>query len=143
MLVRSLSSTPKKASWSMKLSGSPVAREPISFSILLSVLNSPSCVRLQPKTQIFFAYGALSPEPSPLPLLTGILKCLTFRTYALMIITTHPDRLASAKRWVLDGLSHGRLKPVIAKIFPFGQMAEAHHFMESNEQIGKIVVTVP
>jgi NADPH:quinone reductase-like Zn-dependent oxidoreductase len=90
-----------------------------------------------------FAYGALSPEPSPLPLLTGILKCLTFRTYALMIITTHPDRLASAKRWVLDGLSHGRLKPVIAKIFPFGQMAEAHHFMESNEQIGKIVVTVP
>jgi NADPH:quinone reductase-like Zn-dependent oxidoreductase len=30
-----------------------------------------------------FAYGALSPGPSPLPLLAGILKCLTFRTYAL------------------------------------------------------------
>ncbi|HEY3854148.1 MAG TPA: zinc-dependent alcohol dehydrogenase family protein [Verrucomicrobiae bacterium] len=90
-----------------------------------------------------FAYGALSAEPSPLPLLVGIQKCLTFRTYALFIITTQPERLARARRWVLDGLTQGKLKPVIAKMFPFRQMAEAHHFMESNEQIGKIVVTVP
>lgn len=90
-----------------------------------------------------FAYGALSPQPAAFPLLIGILKCLTFRTYALMIITTQPDRLARAKRWVLDGLTQGKLKPIIAKTFSFRQMAEAHHFMESNEQIGKIVVTVP
>jgi NADPH:quinone reductase-like Zn-dependent oxidoreductase len=89
-----------------------------------------------------FAYGALSPEPTPFPLLTGILKCLTFRTYALMMITTHPERLAKAKQWVLDGLSQGKLKPVIAKTFTFRQMADAHRFMESNEQIGKIIVTV-
>jgi NADPH:quinone reductase-like Zn-dependent oxidoreductase len=90
-----------------------------------------------------FAYGALSPDPAPFPLLVGISKCLTFRTYPLMMITTQPDKLAKAKEWILDGLSKGKLKPVIAKVFPFREMAEAHRFMESNEQIGKIVVTLP
>jgi NADPH:quinone reductase-like Zn-dependent oxidoreductase len=31
---------------------------------------------------------------------------------------------------------------VIARTFPFEQIADAHRFMEPNEQIGKIVVTV-
>jgi aldehyde dehydrogenase (NAD+) len=31
---------------------------------------------------------------------------------------------------------------VDARIFPFDQIAEAHRFLESNEQFGKIVVTV-
>ena len=90
-----------------------------------------------------FVYGALSPEPTPFPLLAGISKCLTFRTYALMLITTNPERLARAKAWVLGGLEKGKLKPVISKIFTFRQMADAHRYMESSEQIGKIVVTVP
>jgi NADPH:quinone reductase-like Zn-dependent oxidoreductase len=90
-----------------------------------------------------FVYGALSPEPAPFPLFTGIAKGLTFRTYSLMLITTRADRLAKAKAWILRGLENGLLKPIIAKIFPFRQMAQAHMFMESNEQVGKIVVTVP
>jgi len=28
-------------------------------------------------------------------------------------------------------------------MFPFAQIVEAHRYMESNEQIGKIVVSVP
>jgi NADPH:quinone reductase-like Zn-dependent oxidoreductase len=31
---------------------------------------------------------------------------------------------------------------VIAKIFPFSQIIEAHRYLESNQQIGKIVVTL-
>jgi NADPH:quinone reductase-like Zn-dependent oxidoreductase len=31
---------------------------------------------------------------------------------------------------------------VIAKTFPLEQIVEAHRFLESNQQIGKIVVTV-
>ncbi|TJW30923.1 MAG: hypothetical protein E5X59_37745, partial [Mesorhizobium sp.] len=30
----------------------------------------------------------------------------------------------------------------IAKTFPFEQIVEAHRFLDSNEQFGKIVVTV-
>ena len=90
-----------------------------------------------------FVYGALSPEPTPFPLLTGIGKCLTFRTYALMLITTDPARLARARAWVLEALEKGKIKPLISKVFTFRQMAEAHRFMESSGQIGKIVITVP
>jgi NADPH:quinone reductase-like Zn-dependent oxidoreductase len=30
----------------------------------------------------------------------------------------------------------------IDRVFPFSQIVEAHRYMESNEQIGKIVVSV-
>jgi NADPH:quinone reductase-like Zn-dependent oxidoreductase len=40
------------------------------------------------------------------------------------------------------GLAQGRLKPVIAKTFPLGRIVDAHRYPESNQQFGKIVVTV-
>jgi NADPH:quinone reductase-like Zn-dependent oxidoreductase len=43
---------------------------------------------------------------------------------------------------VCEGLKAGRLQPVIAKTFPLDQIADAHRYLESNAQIGKIVVTV-
>jgi NADPH:quinone reductase-like Zn-dependent oxidoreductase len=42
----------------------------------------------------------------------------------------------------IDGLSASHLKPVIAKTFPLEQIVEAHRYLETNQQIGKIVVTV-
>jgi NADPH:quinone reductase-like Zn-dependent oxidoreductase len=44
--------------------------------------------------------------------------------------------------FVVGGLSSGKLKPIIAKTFKFDQIVEAHRYLESNQQIGKIVVTV-
>jgi NADPH:quinone reductase-like Zn-dependent oxidoreductase len=42
----------------------------------------------------------------------------------------------------VDGLAAGKLKPLIAKTFPLDQIVAAHRYLESNQQIGKIVVTV-
>jgi NADPH:quinone reductase-like Zn-dependent oxidoreductase len=42
----------------------------------------------------------------------------------------------------VDGLSAGKLKPVIAKTFTLDQIVEAHRYLESNQQIGKIAATV-
>jgi NADPH:quinone reductase-like Zn-dependent oxidoreductase len=39
-------------------------------------------------------------------------------------------------------LANGKLKPIIARTFSLDQIVDAHRYMESNEQIGKIVVTV-
>jgi NADPH:quinone reductase-like Zn-dependent oxidoreductase len=36
----------------------------------------------------------------------------------------------------------GDFKPRIDRTFPLAEIAEAHRYMERNEQIGKIVVTV-
>ncbi|MBY4895750.1 NAD(P)H-quinone oxidoreductase [Cupriavidus sp. AU9028] len=38
-------------------------------------------------------------------------------------------------------LADGRIKPVIHKVFPAAQAADAHRLMESSEHIGKIVLT--
>ncbi|MGK7950437.1 MAG: zinc-binding dehydrogenase [Xenococcaceae cyanobacterium] len=42
-----------------------------------------------------------------------------------------------------DGLDSDKLKPILDRIFTLEQIAEAHRYMESNQQTGKIIVTVP
>jgi NADPH:quinone reductase-like Zn-dependent oxidoreductase len=92
---------------------------------------------------ILFLYGALSTEPTPLPLLTVLVKGLTIRGYSQsMEVTTDPTRRERGKRFINEGLADGSLKPIIARTFPLEQIVEAHRYMESNQQFGKIVVTV-
>ena len=43
---------------------------------------------------------------------------------------------------VLPFLADGRLKPIVDKVFPFAELPAAITFMESDAQVGKIVVTV-
>jgi NADPH:quinone reductase len=95
---------------------------------------------MRPQSTIF-VYGALSPEPTPFPLFAAIFNNLTIRGYTLFAIVTDPERLERSKRWVFDQLAAGKLKPVIARTFRLDQIVDAHRYMESNEQIGKIVVT--
>jgi NADPH:quinone reductase-like Zn-dependent oxidoreductase len=91
---------------------------------------------------ILFQYGALSPEPTVLPVIDLLSKSLTVRGYVLFEVTGDQMKLERGKEFVVSGLALGKLKPVIAKTFPFDQIVDAHRFLESNQQIGKIVVTV-
>jgi NADPH:quinone reductase len=90
---------------------------------------------------IIFQYGALSPEPTPFPRV-ALGNRLAVRGYIYNEITTDPQRLEAAKRFILDGLASGELRPIVAKTFPLEAIADAHRYLESNQQIGKIVVTV-
>ena len=84
----------------------------------------------------------MSTEPTPLPLMDVLGKSLTIRGYVLFEITGDLAHLKRAEQFVVSGLSSGKLAPVIAKTFPLDQIVEAHRYLESNAQIGKIVVTV-
>ncbi len=57
-------------------------------------------------------------------------------------IVNDTDRLARGKQFIYDGLESGALCPLIDRTFTLDAIADAHRHMESNEQIGKIVVTV-
>lgn len=91
---------------------------------------------------ILFQYGALSPDPTPFPLMAALSKSLTMRGYVLFEIVGDAARFEKAKQFVLNALSSGKLKPIIAKTFVLDEIVEAHRYLESNKQFGKIVVTV-
>ena len=79
---------------------------------------------------ILFLYGALSTKPTLLPLMDVLSKSLTIRGYVLFEISGDPQRLERAKKFIVDGLAAGKLKPVVAKTFPLDQIVEAHRYLE-------------
>ncbi len=87
-----------------------------------------------------FIYGLLSGEPTPYPMAT--MPALTMRTYTLFEITTDERRLRRAEAFVASGLRTGAFQPVVDRTFDLEEIVAAHRYMESNTQIGKIVVTV-
>ena len=91
---------------------------------------------------IIFEYGALAPEPTPFPLFAALGKGLTVRGYTVREILSNPQLKDKAEKYVFDRVAAGEFKPRIDRVFPFAQIVEAHRYMESNQQIGKIVVTV-
>ena len=91
---------------------------------------------------VIFQYGALSSAPTAFPLFEAIGKGLTIRGYTLFEIVSDPEKLARGKKFTREGLSAGRLKPIIDRTFPLEEIVQAHRYMESNRQRGKIVVTV-
>jgi NADPH:quinone reductase-like Zn-dependent oxidoreductase len=92
---------------------------------------------------IIFVYGWLSLQPTPFPLRSAMRSALSVRGYSLLEITPYPEKLAPAKKYVYDRLADGRFRPKIAKTFPFAQTVEAYKYLESNAQVGKVVITVP
>lgn len=91
---------------------------------------------------ILVAHGMLSPEPTLFPLKAAITKSLTLRGYVFTEITDTPALMQEAKSYILAGLESGHLRPVISKTFDFAEIEQAHRYLESNTQTGKIVVTV-
>ena len=87
-------------------------------------------------------YGALSTESTPFPLFQALGKGLIIRGYTLLEVTQVPDVFAAGKKFVLEGLANGGLKPVIDRTFSFEEFQAAHEYMASNQQMGKIVVTL-
>jgi NADPH:quinone reductase-like Zn-dependent oxidoreductase len=90
---------------------------------------------------ILFVYGGLSEQATPYPHWQCAFKGLSMRGWVASEIWNHPHRFADAKRRVLQGLAGGQLKPVIAKTFEgLESLPEANAYLESNQQIGKVVV---
>lgn len=109
-------------------------------------VGGPSVEKLAKAAAIggtIFEYGLLSMQPTPFPLFSALPKGLCLRGYSLMEVTRDPQKLPAAKKYVYDRLADGRFRPKIAKVFPFAQTAEAYKYMESNAQVGKVVITVP
>ena len=115
--------------------GARIVFDPIGGKILESLAAATA------RKGIIFEYGALAPEPTPYPLFTALGKGLTIRAYPLFELTADPV-FPEAKQYIFDHLASGAFKPLIDKTFRFAEIVEAHRYMESNAQIGKIVCTL-
>ena len=87
-----------------------------------------------------FIYGGLSGQPTMHPHWPAAFKNLSIRGWVASTIWNHPDRMTRAKALILRGLEDGHLAPVIAKTFALQEIVAAHRYLESNQQMGKIVV---
>ena len=91
---------------------------------------------------VLIEYGALAGAPTPFPLIAAMVGALSVHGYTLMQVTRDPATAATAKKYVFDRLADERFVPKIARTFPFAQTVAAYQFLESNQQVGKVVIRV-
>lgn len=120
--------------------GARLAFDPIGGSAMVASLAAALAAQ-----GMLILYGNLSGEArrSLFPFGPAVTKGLSVRGYLVFEIIHDPQRFARARRFIEDGLRSGWLVPIIAKTFKFDEIVEAHRYLETNEQFGKIVVTVP
>jgi NADPH:quinone reductase-like Zn-dependent oxidoreductase len=92
---------------------------------------------------VIFIYGNLSLQSTPFPILESFRNAVSLRAYTVREITTSPNRLAAAKKYVFDRLADGRFVPKIARTFDYKDTIEAYRYLESNQQVGKVVISMP
>jgi NADPH:quinone reductase-like Zn-dependent oxidoreductase len=87
-------------------------------------------------------YGALSPDTAAIPPFDLISRDITVRGVALTARMRDDQQLSAMKTFVGGGIAEGTLRPVIARTFAFDDISESHRYIESGEQVGKVVVTL-
>lgn len=89
-----------------------------------------------------FVYGALSHEPASFPAFDVLMKTPTIRGYSAIEVMGNMEVLVPAIAFIDKGLTEGKLKPVIDKVFNIDDIVASHKYLESNQQFGKIVVNI-
>ena len=87
-----------------------------------------------------FLYGMLSGQPTPFPM-TTFGRGIGMFGYTFIELRGTPE-WEIMKTYVHDHLADGSFKPEIARTFSFNQSIEAYQYLESNEQVGKVVITL-
>jgi NADPH:quinone reductase-like Zn-dependent oxidoreductase len=116
--------------------GARIAFDPVGGPFVETLANALA------EEGILFIYGGLSEQPTPFPHWPAALKGLSIRGWVSSAIFNKPERFARVREVILAGLAAGHLKPVIAKTFPLDEIADAHAYLESNQQVGKVVISV-
>jgi len=104
--------------------------------------NFPKLISVLADQGIIYIYGALSEGGTPIPVLDMIAKMPIVKGYSVRRIMGDEAGRSAAVKYIVKGLASGALKPVIDRTFKFDDMAEAHRYLETSGQFGKIVVTV-
>jgi NADPH:quinone reductase-like Zn-dependent oxidoreductase len=86
-------------------------------------------------------YGNLRTEPINVAILPMLVKRLNIKFHSLFDTMRIPEERECGIKYVLDNVTSGALKVIVDKTFTLDHIADAHRYMETNAQMGKIVVT--
>jgi NADPH:quinone reductase-like Zn-dependent oxidoreductase len=89
-----------------------------------------------------FGYGTLSDRLPEIPVAAMCRAQAVFHPYSMFNHVVDPEQRARGCKVILDAIQAGELRPTIDRVFGFDQVVDAYHYMESNQQAGKIVVRV-
>lgn len=92
------------------------------------------------KEGTIFLYGMLSGQPTTYPL-SSFAKGVALTGYMLTQMKT-PERLETMKRYIYERLENGTFKPKVDRTFPLDEAVQAYQYLESNQQVGKVVITI-
>jgi NADPH:quinone reductase-like Zn-dependent oxidoreductase len=116
--------------------GADLIFDPVAGSFLETLANAAA------RGATIFEYGSLSSAATPFPLFAALQKGLKVQGYTLFEVTNNPAKLENGKQYIYKNLDSGALKPILDRTFSLENIVEAHRYMESNQQNGKIIVTV-
>jgi NADPH:quinone reductase-like Zn-dependent oxidoreductase len=116
----------------------------IGAQLVFDPVGGPMVAKLAEATALYGAiilYGVLDFAAAPLPVQLLIERNLTMHGFA-MYLDDRPERNARAIAFVREGVSKGKLRPLVGKRFALESVAEASAYLDSMQQIGKVVVSV-
>lgn len=114
--------------------GIRVALDPIGGTSLLGYAD------LLAQGATVFGYGTLSDEQPVVPVAAMVRRRALFHPYSMFNHVCDPHQRHRAVGAISRALERGELDPVIDRVFPFREHLAAYRYMESNAQVGKIVV---
>jgi NADPH:quinone reductase-like Zn-dependent oxidoreductase len=88
------------------------------------------------------AYGLLNPASTQIDPMQLMRKRLRIAWSTVAALASLPAELSQAVTYIRAAFGRGVFRPIIARRFSLIDAAEAHRYVESNQQFGKIVMTV-
>ncbi len=118
--------------------GARLAFDPVAGPAIASLADALS------PGGLLLVYGNLAgqAERTPFPFYAAVGKGLSMRGYLVFEVLRDPERRERGRAFIEQQLARGALSPVIDKVFDFDDITDAHRYLESNQQVGKVVVRV-
>jgi NADPH:quinone reductase-like Zn-dependent oxidoreductase len=98
-------------------------------------------IRVAAREAVVFVYGALDPTPLTLELGGMLRKQIRLQGYTIGPLLGDSTRRGRAVADITARLERGEFAPVVDSYFPLDRIQDAHRRVESNQQVGKVVVT--
>ncbi|MBP1690940.1 MAG: Synaptic vesicle rane protein [Bacteroidetes bacterium] len=112
---------------------------PMGRYLMLGVSSMTTADGNLTRTMIADAYEQMKPifPPSLIHTNKGIFG------FNLGLITGRERYFEQAATELLTWYKLGVIRPLVGKVFPFGQIVEAHRYLQNRQSIGKVVVSIP